>query len=47
LRYGLKSVNGVEVTDANFEQIVQSLTNDEIEKISDKIAEETNFPKKK
>ena len=47
LRYGLKSLNEVEITETNFDGLVNQLTNDEIIKISDKIAEETNFTKKK
>jgi len=47
LKYGLKSLNGEEITEANFDQLVMTLSNDEIEEISDKIASETNFPKKK
>ena len=47
LRYGLKSVNDVEVTEINFDEIVNKLTNDEITTISDMISEMTNFPKKK
>jgi hypothetical protein len=46
-RYGLKSLGGVEITDANFESEMMKLGNDEIREIGDKIAEETNFPKKK
>lgn len=46
-RYGLKSLNGIEITDENFESEIMKLTNDEIREIGDKIADETNFPKKK
>ena len=44
---GLKTLNGVEVTDKNREQLINGLDNDEIAKISDQVAEETNFSKKK
>lgn len=47
LRYGLKSLGDIEITKDNFDEQVNKLTNDEIEKISDKIAEETNLSKKK
>ncbi len=47
LRYGLKTLNGVELTKDNFDVEVNKLTNDEIQEISDKIAEETNLSKKK
>ncbi len=47
LRYGLKSLNGIEITEDNFDEQVNKLTNDEIEEISGKIAEETNLSKKK
>lgn len=49
MQYGLKSLNGVEVSpkNENFEDLVMKLSNDEIREIGDKIAEETNFPKKK
>jgi len=47
LRYGLETLNGVEITEENFDTEVNKLTNDEITFISDYIAEETNFSKKK
>ena len=45
--YGLKSLNGVEITKDNFESEIMKISNDQIREIGDKIAEETNFPKKK
>jgi len=47
LRYGLASLGDVELTDENVDAEINKLTNDEIEKISDAIAEETNLSKKK
>jgi len=47
LRYGLKSLNGVELTEQNRDTEINKLTNNEIEQISDAIALETNFSKKK
>ena len=47
LCYGLKSLGGIEITEDNFDEQINKLTNNEIEKISDKIAEETNLSKKK
>lgn len=47
LRYGLKTLEGKEVTKDNFDELAMTLSNDDITVISDKIAEETNFSKKK
>ena len=44
LRYGLKSINGVEVTKDNFDAEVAKLKTDEIFEIGNYISEETNFP---
>lgn len=45
--YGLKSIEGVEITEDNFDNEMMKLSNDEIETISNQIADECNFPKKK
>ena len=47
IRYGLKSVKGVEVSDDNFDEVANGLTNEEIKTIADQVADETNFSKKK
>lgn len=47
LKYGLFKLGDVEITDDNFDSLVLQLTTDEIVEIADKIADETNFPKKK
>ena len=47
LKYGLKSVNNVLVEETTFDKIVNELTNEEINTISDMISTMTNFPKKK
>ena len=47
IKYGLKTFNGVEVTDKNVDEITNSLTNDEIKEIADQVSDETNFSKKK
>ncbi len=47
LRYGLKTLTGTEITEDNFDEQVNELTNNEIDTISDKIANETNLSKKK
>ena len=47
LKYGLKSVDGKEATAENIDELIMELSNDDINKISDKIADETNFSKKK
>lgn len=47
LRYGLKSLNGIEINEENFDAEVNKLANDEIVEIADFIAEETNLSKKK
>jgi len=47
LRFGLKTLNGVEIKDDNFDELANTLTNDEIKEIADQIAEESNFSKKK
>lgn len=47
LKYGLDSLNGIQITPENFDEQVNKLTLDEIRKIADEIAQETNFSKKK
>jgi hypothetical protein len=47
VQFGLKTLNGVEVTDQNREQIIHDLINTEIAKIADQVSDETNFSKKK
>jgi len=47
LRYGLKSVEGMEITEDNFDNEIMKLSNDEIDIISNQIAMESNFTKKK
>ena len=47
LRYGLKTLDGIEVTEESFDRAVMSLTNENIKKIADQVADETNFSKKK
>ena len=47
LKFGLDKLGDVQITDDNFNELVMQLSTKEIEDISDKIAEETNFPKKK
>ena len=44
---GLKTLNSVEVTPKNVDQLVNDLDNDEIKEISDQVTEEANFSKKK
>jgi len=47
LKYGLDTLNEIKITEENFDEQVNKLSTDEIKKISDQIAEETNFSKKK
>ncbi len=47
VKAGLKSLNGVEITDKNRDELINGLDNDEIAAISDQVAQETNFSKKK
>jgi len=47
LKYGLDTLNGVKITQDNFEEQVNNLSLDEIRTIADEIAQETNFSKKK
>lgn len=47
LKYGLKKLGDAEIDEKNFDELVNKLSNDEIEIISNKIAEETNLTKKK
>ncbi len=47
IKYGLKSLEGIEITEDNFKNKFMELSNDEITIISDQIANESNFPKKK
>ena len=44
LRYGLKTLNGVEITTDNFDAEVSKLTTDELFEIGNYISNETNFP---
>jgi len=47
LRYGLKSLDGIEITPENSDDMINSLSNDEINEISNKISEQTNTGVKK
>jgi len=47
LRFGLKTIDGIDITSDNFDEQILKLTNNDIEEISGRIADETNFPKKK
>ena len=47
LEYGLKAVDGKEIKNGNFDEIVNDLSTTEIIEISDYIADETNGSKKK
>ena len=47
LKYGLKAVDGKEIKNGNFDEIVNDLSTIEIIEISDYIADETNGSKKK
>ena len=44
LKYGLKTLNGVEITKDNFDAEVSKLTTDELFEIGNYISTETNFP---
>jgi hypothetical protein len=45
--FGLKTLNGVDITPENVEELVNDLNNNEIGEISDQVADEANFSKKK
>jgi hypothetical protein len=47
LKYGLKSIEGVEIFEANFDSEVNKLNDDDIADISNAIKEATQFPNKK
>ena len=47
LRYGLKSLNGVELNPANRDELINTLSNDEITEIANEIASRTNGGLKK
>jgi len=47
LRYGLRSLDGKEITDANRDELINTLSNEEINEISGEIAERTNGGLKK
>jgi len=47
LKYGLDELNGIKITEDNFDIEVMKLSNEEITEISNVISDETNFPKKK
>jgi hypothetical protein len=47
LRYGLKSLNGVELNPENRDELINTLSNDEITEIANEIASRTNGGLKK